>query len=141
MIVATPGSVTQSPVQLRYALLVEAAARLGLVLLVLSFAAYVLGLMPPQVALERLPALWGLPVEDYLQRSGAPAGWSWLGQLQHGDVAGMLGIAVLAGCSLPALLALLPLYLQQRDRTYAALCVAEVAVVLLAASGWLSNGL
>ena len=38
------------------------------------------------------------------------------------------------------LLALLPLYLRQRERLYAALCVAQVAVLLLAASGLLTAG-
>ena len=47
---------------------------------------------------------------------------------------------MLTGASLLALLALLPLYLRQRDRLYAALCVAQVAVLLLAASGLLTAG-
>jgi hypothetical protein len=38
------------------------------------------------------------------------------------------------------LLALVPLYLRRGDKAFAALCLAEVAVVLLAASGWLSGG-
>ena len=47
-------------------------------------------------------------------------------------------IALLASCSLPSLLSLVPLYLRAGDRAYAAICLAEVAVLLLAASGILS---
>ena len=69
-----------------------------------------------------------------------PHCWGWLALVHKGDVAGLAGIAILAGCSLVGLLALVPLYLRRGDRAYAALCLAEVAVVLLAASGWISGG-
>jgi hypothetical protein len=39
-----------------------------------------------------------------------------------------------------ALLALVPVYWNRGDRAYAAICVAEVLVVALAASGWLAGG-
>lgn len=125
----------QATEQLRYARWLEWGTRAGLGLLLACFAGYLSGLMSPQVPLARLPQLWSLPVADYLQRSGTPAGWGWLALASHGDVANLLGIAVLAGCSLPPLLALVPLYLARRERVYAGLCLAEVAVLLLAASG------
>lgn len=137
---ATQESLAQPAEQLRYARLLEVCTRLGLAALVLSFGAYVGGLLSPRVALERLPDLWSLPVADYLRQTQSPTGWGWLALLQHGDVAGLVGIVILAGCSLLCLLALLPLYLKRGDRVYAALCLAEVAVVLVAASGWLAGG-
>ena len=130
----------QAPEQLRYARLLEWGSRLGLVLLVGSFSAYVLGWLPALVSPERLPELWTLPVADFLQHSGKPAGWAWLAFAGHGDVMPLLGIAVLAACSVPALLALVPLYHARGDRAFVALCLAEVVVVLAAASGWLSGG-
>lgn len=60
--------------------------------------------------------------------------------MHRGDIAGLVGIAVLAGCSVLCLLALVPMYLRRGDRAYAALCVAEAAVVVLAASGVLAAG-
>ena len=62
--------------------------------------------------------------------------------LGHGTiwVAGLAGIVILAGCSLVCLLALVPLYLKRGDKAFAVLCLAEVAVVVLAASGVLSGG-
>ena len=64
----------------------------------------------------------------------------WAALAAHGDIANLLGIALLAGCSLPPLLALVPLYASRGDRVYAGLCLAQVAVLVLAASGVLRVG-
>lgn len=132
--------VKQPPEQLRYARLLDWGTRLGLLVLVLSFGAYTLGLVEAQVPLERLPALWSHPVGQYLELTRTPTGWGWLALVNRGDMAGLLGIAILAGCSIVCLLALVPLYWRRGDKAFAAICLAEVAVVVLAASGWLTGG-
>lgn len=131
---------SQPPEQQRYARVLDAGARIGLVVLVLSFAAYVSGLMDSHVAPERLPELWVHPVGRFLELTQSPVGWGWLARIHLGDMAGLAGIALLAGCSVAALLALVPVYWRRGDRAYAAICVAEVLVVALAASGWLAGG-
>jgi hypothetical protein len=130
----------QSAEQLRYASWLDWGTRIGLVLLVASFAAYVTGLLEPQVPLQRLPELWSQPVGSYLAQTQMPTGWGWLALVMKGDVVGLLGIALLAGCSVLCLLALVPLYFKRGDRAYVLLCLAEVAVVVLAASGLISGG-
>lgn len=130
----------QAQEQLRYARWIDWGTRLGLLVLVTSFVAYAVGWPAPRVPVQRLPELWSLPVEGFLQATGTPAGWGWLAQLGHGDMLGLLGIAVLAGCSVPALLGLVPLFWTRGDRALALLCAAEVAVLLLAASGLLMAG-
>ena len=130
----------QPPEQLRYATWLEWGTRVGLAVLVLSFLGYAIGLLPAQVTPQRLAELWGLPVSQYLQQSGAGTGWAWLAHWTKGDTLGLVGIVVLAGCSVPALLALLPLFWARGDKTYALLVLAEVAVVVLAASGVLTGG-
>lgn len=130
----------QASEQLRYARVLDLASRAGLLLLVASFAAYVLGLLEAQVPVEQLPQLWGLPVDRFLQQSASPTGWGWLPLIGKGDMAGLGSVALLAGCSLACLLALVPLYLRRGDRVYALLCLAEVAVIALAASGLLAGG-
>lgn len=130
----------QASEQLRYARVLDLASRAGLLLLVASFAAYVLGLLEAQVPVEQLPQLWGLPVDRFLQQSASPTGWGWLPLIGKGDMAGLGSVALLAGCSLACLLALVPLYLRRGDRVYALLCLAEVAVIVLAASGLLAGG-
>lgn len=129
----------QPPEHLRYARLLDAGARLGMVVLVASFALYGLDWLPPQVPLDRLPELWSLPLGEYLAQTGVATGWGWLAKVAHGDVAGLLGIALLAGASVPCLLALLPLALGRGDRLLAAMCVLESSVIMLAASGWLTG--
>ncbi|MBS0436133.1 MAG: hypothetical protein U1E80_07530 [Piscinibacter sp.] len=135
-----PESVVQPPEQLRYARWLEWGTRVGLAALTLIFLAYGIGLVEPHVPHSRLPEVWNLPVSQFLAATGLPTGWGWLAFAHRGDIANLLGIAMLTGASLLALLALLPLYLRQRDRLYAALCVAQVAVLLLAASGLLTAG-
>jgi hypothetical protein len=130
----------QPPEQLRYARLLEWGTRVGLVLLVISFAAYVLGLAESHVPPERLPALWIHPVDDFLELTQSPTGWSWVALLHKGDIAGLLGIAILAGASVFCLLALVPLYLARRDRAFVVVSLLEVLVVTLAASGLLAGG-
>ena len=130
----------QPPEQLLYASLLAWGTRLGLLLLVGSFVAYVWGLAEAHVPVSQLPELWVHPVGRFLELTQTPSGWGWLALIHKGDMAGLAGIAVLAGCSLLALLALVPLYLRRGDKAFAALCLAEVAVVVLAASGWLSAG-
>ena len=126
--------------QRRFAWWIEWGARLGLLWLVVSFALYVFGVLPSAIPPAQLAELWGLPLAEYLQRSGATTGWSWLRLIGHGEGATLAGVAVLAGCAVPALLALLPLFSRRRDLAYVGLCVAQVAVLVLAASGWISSG-
>ncbi len=124
----------------RYALLLDWGTRVGLVVLLLGFTAYVLGFSTPLVSLEQLPQLWNQPVAVYLQKTGTPTGWGWFAMMGKGDMFNLFGIAILAGCSLPPLLGLIPLYLKRRDYAYAGICAAIMLVLILAASGILSGG-
>ena len=136
-----PGDLAvQPPEQLRYATWLDWGTRVGLVVLLLSFAAYVLGLAESHVPVSRLPELWVHPVGRFLELTGSPTGWGWLALVHRGDIAGLFGIAILAGSSVLCLLALVPLYGSRGDKAFAAICLAEVAVVLVAASGWISGG-
>jgi hypothetical protein len=126
--------------QLRYARWLGAGTRLGLVALVVLFAGYVAGLIEPFVPHERLPALWSLPVGDFLAATGTPTGWGWLRLIRHGDFANLAGIALLASVSLAALAVLLPLYARRGDRVFVAVTVLQIGVLLLAISGVLGGG-
>jgi hypothetical protein len=130
----------QASEPLLYARLLDGGARIGLVLLVLAMLAYLTGVLTPHVDVQRLPQLWHLPAGRFLAETHTPGGWGWLALLRHGDIVPLLGIALLAGCSLPPLLALMVIYARRGDRVFALLCAAEVAVVLLAASGVLAGG-
>ncbi len=131
---------TQQVEAQRYARLLDWGARIGVLALVLSFAAYVFGVLPPHVPLEQLPSVWNLPVGAYLQQTATPTGWGWLALAHKGDLSGLIGISILAGCSLPPLLGLIPLYMKRRDYVYAAICGMVAGVLVLAASGVLTGG-
>lgn len=139
---ATPATTTdeQPPEQRRYATLLEWCTRIGLVLTVLAFAVYLSGVAPARVAPERLASLWQLPVHEFLRATGGERGLGWLTQLAHGDMAALAGIAFLAGCSVVPLVDLVRLSLARGDRAFALLGAAEIAVIALAASGWLGGG-
>jgi hypothetical protein len=64
----------------RYATILDWGTRSGWWSLILGFAAYMLGLTTPLVALQDLPQLWGQPVAVFQQKTGTPAG---LGLAQH----------------------------------------------------------
>jgi hypothetical protein len=136
----TSVAVAQPVEQMRYARMLDWGARAGLVILLLSFAAYVLGLAEAHVPPARLPELWMHPVGRYLELTGSPTGWGWVALVHRGDIAGLMGIAVLAGCSVASLLALVPLYAARGDKAFVIVCLAEVAVMLVAASGWPGAG-
>jgi hypothetical protein len=125
---------------LRYALLLDWGTRLGVIALFLSFSCYVLGLLTPHVPLDQLPSLWGLPAKTYLERTGTPTGWGWVSLMGTGDMSNLIGVALLAACSVPPLLGLIPLYMRRKDYLYAALCSLIVLVLALAASGVLTAG-
>lgn len=126
--------------QRRYAMLLSWGSRSGLAILVVTFIAYMFGLMPAHVPLEQLPQYWSLPSHEYNRLTGSPVGWGWLAKVAEGDYAGLLGIAWLSGASLVCLLAVIPIYARRGDRVFVALCVAALAVQLLAASGILRTG-
>ena len=60
--------------------------------------------------------------------------------LGDGDVLGLAGIVWLAAVSVACLLALVPIYARRGDKAFVAICLAEVLVVALAASGLLTGG-
>ena len=126
--------------QRRYAMLLGWGTRSGLAVLTVVFLAYVFGWMPAYVPVEQLPNLWSLPVDEYLKQTGLPTGWAWLTLIGNGDFASLVGIAWLSGCSLICLVAVIPIYARRKDRVFVTICVAALAVQLLAASGMLGTG-
>jgi hypothetical protein len=112
----------------------------SLVVLVLGFAVYAGGLLPPLIDVAELPQAWTLSAHELRQHRGHPAGWSWVRLLGRGDIFNLMGIALLAGCSAVPLLAVAVLYWRGGDRTYALLAAAQVLVLAAAASGLIAAG-
>lgn len=126
--------------QLRYARVLAFGTNAGLGVLVVLFGIYVLGVVEPQVAHERLPALWQLPAARFLEEAGIADGWGWFVLLNRADVLTLVGIAALSICSVPCLLAVMPLYWAAGQRMLFVICALEVVVLLSAASGLIGGG-
>lgn len=126
--------------QIAYAKILDLGMKVGLCALVISFGLYVLGIMDPYVPMQKLPTLWKLSVHDYLQQAGIQQGWSWLHLLNKGDFINFVGIAFLAGVSIICYLSIIPALFRKKDTIYGFLAIAEVIVLVLAASGLLKSG-
>lgn len=139
---ARPGEAVLRPAeeQLAYAHVLDRGVKIGFLLLLATFAPYALGLLTPQVPVEDLPRYWSLSVHDYLAATGMQAGWGWLRMLEKGDVLNFLGIAFLSGVSIVCYAVVAPRFFRKRDRIFGWLAVAEVLVLVLAASGVLKAG-
>lgn len=127
------------PEQLTYAALLHWCTLAGFIVLVATFAAYMLDWLPAFVPLDEMPRLWGLSTDEYLKATGTPTGWSWLFALNRGDFASQLGIAILSGCSVLCIAAIIPDYLRRKNTAYLVICALEIAVLLLSASGIFSH--
>ncbi len=126
--------------ELTYARWLDWGTRISLALLIAAFAAYLFGLLEPWVPLAGLPAAWTLPVDRYLAATESPAGWGWLELAAYGDYANLVGVALLGLVTVACYLRLLVTLLARGERVYAALVLAQVGVLLAAASGLLSGG-
>ena len=124
--------------ELTYARWLEMGTRIALAALVAAFVVYMLGLLPPWVPFAELPALWGMPAERYLATTGSPAGWGWVRLLAYGDYLSLAGVALL--CSVTVACYLRLALLARAERLQAALALAQVLVLLAAASGILAGG-
>jgi hypothetical protein len=92
------------------------------------------------VPLEQLASLWDLPVDEFLERTGAPAGWEWLRLLGYSDYLALACVALIGTVTLVCYLAILPLLVRVGERLEAVLVAAQVIVLLIAASGALAGG-
>jgi len=127
-------------VQELYARWLGAVAFIAFSAALVAFVLYAGGVLPPFVPLEALPALWRLPVGEYLAQTGAPVGWGWLRLLAYGDYLSLGCVALVAAVTLVCYLAVLPILLKLEGRVQAALVAAQIIVLLVAASGALAAG-
>jgi hypothetical protein len=129
-----------TPEQRRYAQVLEKGMYAGLVCLFVSFTLYVSGIMQPLIPLEELSGYWSHSVHEYLEETGIEAGWGWVKMLGYGDFINFVGVAFLAGVTVPCYLAIIPLLLRGKDTVYVVLALLEVAVLVVAASGIVGAG-
>lgn len=126
--------------ELIYARWLDRATRIALGVLVASFALYVLGILEPLVPVRELARLWTLPVDRFVAATGAPTGWAWLGHLSRGDYLNIAGVALLAFITVLCYARIVPVAFRSGERFYAALALAQIIVLLAAATGLYASG-
>ena len=123
------------PEQITYANLLFLAVWVSILIMFITYFIYVTGIMEPHVPIEVVQQYWNSSVGDYMHTTGAPHGWGWLRLLDTGDYLNFIGLATLALITILCYLILLPGYIRRKDRVYTLICVLEVLVLSLAASG------
>jgi hypothetical protein len=138
-----PGGETaehDAEVQDVYARWLDAGTRVSFTVSIAAFLLYVSGTLAPQVPLERLPQLWGLPVGEFLRQTAAPSGWDWLPLIGRADYLNLACVALIALVSVLCYLRVVPLLLRLGERLQAAVAIVQVLILLAAASGLLAGG-
>jgi hypothetical protein len=133
-------SLEPTPEQLRYAAVLEKGMYLGLACLFVTFALYVFGVMEPYLPRNELSGYWQKNVHEYLTEAKIEPGWGWTRMLGYGDFVNFIGIAILAGTTVPCYLFIIPLLLKKKDVIYVVLVLLEVIVLSVAASGIIKVG-
>lgn len=128
------------PEQLLYARILEKGMYLGLLMLLITYALYIFGVMPSYIPRPDVPSYWSLNVVDYLHQTKIQAGWAWLGMLKYGDFLNFAGIAFLAAVTIVCFLSVAPTLWKTGDKIYAVLAIAEALILAVAASGILGSG-
>jgi hypothetical protein len=100
---------------------------------VITLFLYLSGAVPAFVELKQLPEVWVLPVDRYLELTGAPRGWAWLRLTGYGDYLNLIGIALYALVTLFCYLRIIPAMLRGGELLHAALAIAQVLVLFAAA--------
>ena len=121
-----------------YGRILDLAAKAAFALALVAFTVYVFHLLPAYVALDQLPRVWGLPVDRYLEATGAPREFEWR-LAGYGDVLNLAAIALIALVTPLCYARLVPTLLAQKDRLLALLALAQLAILLAAASGVLAG--
>jgi len=129
-----------SPEQITYANLLFYGCWGGLALMAVTYLLYVFGVIAPHVPLEKIPLLWSQPVGTYLELGQVPTGWGWTVLLGKGDFLNFLGIVLLAGMTIGGYIPLIPAFLKRKEFVFAGLALAEILVLLVAASGIVGGG-
>ncbi len=133
-------SLKAGPEQIVYANLLEKGMYFGLLLLIITYIIYVLGILKPYLPLSEVPKYWSMNVHAYLSATKIQSGWVWLHMVGYGDFLNFIPIAILAGVTIMCFLSIVPVLWKQNDKLYAVFSVAEALILGLAASGLLGSG-
>ena len=123
-----------------YASWLEFIAKTGLVLIVVSFTLYVFEIVQAYTGIKEISHYWSLSASEYMKQTGYHGGWAWTRLVHKSDFMNFVGISLLAGATVVWYVRVLPVFLKEKDSVLAWICVIQILVMTLAASGVLSAG-
>lgn len=129
-----------SPAQLHYAKIVSAGVKIGFLCLVITFTLYMLKVPAPEIPTAEMIEYLSQSSDEYTEAAEIPHKWGWVKLLPASDFLNYLGIIILTGLTIIALLTLLPSFIRSREFIYAGIVVLELLILLTAASGILNAG-
>jgi hypothetical protein len=128
------------PEQVRYANILFLGAWIGIFLMIITYIIYLGGILSPHVDPILIVQNWDKGIDEYLHITNSPHGWSWLSLLSRGDYANFIGLTLLAVLTIFCYFFLIVGYGKRKDWPYLFICILEVLVLALAASGILGSG-
>lgn len=133
-------TVKASGEQMLYANILNKGMIVGIVVLLLTYAIYVSGILPTFIPVEDVPKTWHKSVATYVHDYDAPTGWGWANFVGKGDYLNFVGIAILAAISILCYAVILPGLLRKKDTVLVVIVILEIVVLCFAASGILKSG-
>lgn len=133
-------SLKPSREQIIYANLLLIGMVTGIIVMMVTYAIYVTGLLPPHVDKAVISANWGKGIHEYLEITNSPHGWGWAGLLLKGDFLNYIGFALLGLMTIVCYLVLIRGFVRKKDWVFATISILEILVLSLAASGILGGG-
>jgi len=133
-------AVKASGEQLLYANILNKGMIVGILILLVTYAIYVAGILPTFVPVEDVPKYWSMSVAAFSHELGTPTGWGWLESIGKGDYLNFVGIAILAAVTIVCYAAIVPGLLRKKDTVLVIIVILEILVLTFAASGILKSG-
>jgi hypothetical protein len=133
-------SVKASGEQLTYANILNKGMIVGVLILLVTYAIYLSGILPTFIPVEDVPKYWKMSVKTFTHELGVPTGWNWLAKIGTGYFVNFIGIVILAAVSIFCYIAILPGLIRKKDTPLVVIVILEVLVLVLAASGILKSG-
>jgi len=126
--------------QIIYANLLLMGVFAGIIIMLITYAIYLTGLMPSHVDLHLIAQTWGKGVHEYLEITDSPQGWAWTHLLLKGDFLNYIGMVLLGLMTVVCYLVLLRGYIREKNWIFTVISFLEIVVLSVAASGILGSG-
>jgi len=129
-----------SDVQVFYSRLLGWGALAALAVMLAAYVLYATGAVASKVPPGRIADYWGSPPQEYSEAVGVGGGWAWAARPGRGECVSLLGPALLGLVTIFCFAVALFVFLRKRDWAFVVIVAAEIAVLVLSASGLVGGG-